>query len=93
MAGLVAETVALEGEETIHIADVAEVVFPTTINTDALLPGVNEVQDLLHNRSREWRRALRKASDELIEELLGRNLQVEGVAALGDKGFEQGECK
>ena len=74
-----------------HVADVAKVVFPARLDANTFLPGVHEVEDLLHDRARERGWALGKAADELVEELLGRDLEVERVPARLDEGLEQGE--
>lgn len=74
-----------------HVPDVAEVVFETRLDAYSLLPAVNKVEDLLHDWAREGGRALGKAADEFVQELFGRDLEVEGVSARLDEGLEEGE--
>ena len=74
-----------------HVPDVAEVILPSRVDADALLPAVDEIEDLLHDRARERRRPLGEAADELIKKLLGRDLEVEGVSAGLDESLEQCE--
>lgn len=74
-----------------HVPDVTEVILPPRVDADALLPAVDEVEDLLHDWARERGRALRKAADELVQELLGGDLEVEGVSARLDERLEQCE--
>ena len=74
-----------------HITNVCEVILPSRLDTDALFPTMNEIKNLLHDRARERRRPLRKASDELIQKLLGGDLEVEGVSAGLDESLEQRE--
>ncbi|KAG6874636.1 hypothetical protein C0993_012779 [Termitomyces sp. T159_Od127] len=86
MAVELPEPVALKGEESVHVSIVAEVLLPPGLYTDSVLPGVYELEDAGHDRAGEGGRAFWEASDELIEELFGGDLEMEGVAALGNEG-------
>lgn len=59
------------------------------VNAKSVLPLVNELENLGHGRRRERRWALGEPSDELVEEVLGADLEVEGVAAILDEDVEE----
>ena len=76
-----------------HITNVGEVILPSRLDTNALFPTVNKIEDLLHDRTRERRRSLREAADEFVQKLLGGDLEVEGVSAGLDESLKQREGK
>lgn len=66
ITGNVAETVTFERQQTMHIANVSQVIAPTRFRADTLLPGMNEFEDARHDRARERRWAFGEPSDELV---------------------------
>lgn len=50
---------------------------------------MNELEDLGHGRRGKRRRAFGEASHELVEEVLGADLEVEGKAAVLDEDVEE----
>jgi hypothetical protein len=84
----VAKAVAFERQQTMHIADVSQVIAPTRFYADALLPGMDELEDARHDGTRERGWAFREPSDELVEELFCGDLKVKRISAHLDKGIE-----
>jgi hypothetical protein len=68
-----------------HIPYVREVLLVLAVHANGILPFVDELENLVHWRGREGRWALGEASDELVEEVLGRHLEVHGVSAVLDE--------
>ena len=54
-------------------------------NTNSRFPFLNQLENLCLNRTREYWWPFWEPLDELIEEFLGRNLEVEGVSAILDE--------
>jgi hypothetical protein len=75
------ESVALEGQETVHVPDIAKVLLPSGFGADAFLPAVDQLQYSGHDGTREGWRSLRKAANKLVEEFLGGYLQMEWISA------------
>jgi len=71
-----------------HIADVSQVIAPTRVRADTLLPAVNKLEDARHDRARKGGWAFREPSDELVEELFCGDLKVKWISAHLDKGIE-----
>lgn len=59
------------------------------VNAERVLPFVDELEDPCHGWRREGGGSLREPADELVEEVLGADLEVEGVAAVLDEDVEQ----
>lgn len=72
-----------------HITDVAQIILPSALCADSLLPCVDKLQNSRHYWTRERRRALWEPSYQFIQKLLGRDLEVEGVATMLDKCVKQ----
>lgn len=72
-----------------HVADVDEVLLALARRADRALPLVHELENLLHRRRRVRRRPLGEPPHELVEELLGADLEVERVAAVLDEDVEE----
>jgi len=54
---------------------------------------MNQIQDARHDRIRKWGRTFRKAADKLIEKLLCRYLEMEGISTGLNEGVEERERK
>jgi len=52
---------------------------------------MNQIQDARHDRIRKWGRTFRKAADKLIEKLLCRYLEMEGISTGLNEGVEERE--
>lgn len=74
-----------------HVSDVDKVFSVLAGDANGALPFVYQRENLGHRRGLERRGAFREASNELIEELFGRDLEVEGKAAVLDEDVEQKE--
>lgn len=76
-----------------HVADKAEILLIPAGLTNSAPPFFDSLEDLSLHPSRADRGSLGKAADELVEEFLGADLQVKGVAAVLDADVEkvQGE--
>jgi hypothetical protein len=85
----VTEAITLELEQAMHVANVAEIVLPSRVLADSLLPGVDEFEDASHDGTRERRRALGKAADQFVEKLLGRYLEVKRISTALDEGVQK----
>lgn len=72
-----------------HITNVREVVFELAIHANGILPRVNKFQDLCHWRRRERRGLFGKSANEFVEEVLGRDLEMEGIATVLHEDVEQ----
>lgn len=78
-------------QEPVHVLDIPQILFPSRLFADGLLPLVYHVEDTCHDRTRERRGPLGKASYELIQELFGRDLEVEEMAERVDERLEEVE--
>lgn len=76
-----------------HIPNISKIFLPPAFGAYRPLPRPDQVENLRHDWTGEWRWALGEASYELVEELFGGDLEVEGVPTLLDERVEQGECK
>ena len=72
-----------------HVPDEAQIVLVPRRLTDCLAPFFNQLEDAVLDARGVHGRALGKAADELVEELLGADLEVEGVAAVLDADVEE----
>ena len=72
-----------------HVANVDEVLLVLAVEAERVLPLVHELEDLGHGRGRERRRSFREPTHELVEEVLGADLEVERVPAVLDEDVEQ----
>jgi hypothetical protein len=83
--------VALVAEQAVHVPDEAEVLLVPAGVAYCAPPLLNRLEYLhLHARG-AYGRPLGKPADELVEELLGADLQVERIAAVLDADVEQVE--
>lgn len=76
-----AKSVALECQQPVHVSNVSKIVSPTGIGAYGVFPEVDEFENTRHDRTREGRRALWETTDKFVEEFLGGDLEMEGVAA------------
>ena len=74
-----------------HVPDKAQVLLVSACLANCTAPFLNGFEDLELDAGGADRRPLWKAADQLIEELLGADLEVEGVAAVLDADVEQVE--
>lgn len=74
-----------------HVADEAEVVLVARRLADGAAPFFDCLEDLVLDASAAYGRAFWEAADELIEELLCRDLEVEWVATVLDAVVEEVE--
>lgn len=74
-----------------HIAYIPEILLKPIVLAQRFLPRMYQIENAAHDWTREGRRALRKASDKLIQELFRRDLQVERIAAVLDECRDQCE--
>lgn len=83
------KSVALVAQQPVHIPDEAQVVLVPARLADGAPPLLDGLEDLCLDTRGTDGRALGEAADQLVEELLGADLQVEGVAAVLDADVEQ----
>ena len=74
-----------------HIPDIAQILLPSALRADTLLPSVYQFQNSRHNRTRERRRSFGETSNQLVEEFLGGYLEMKGVSTCLDEGVQEGE--
>lgn len=72
-----------------HVADETEILLVTARLTYRAPPLLDRFEDLALHAGRPDGGSLREPSDQLIEELLGADLQVEWIAAVLDADVEQ----
>lgn len=72
-----------------HVPDEAQVVLVPRCLAYRLPPFFNQLEDAILDARRVHGRALGEAADELVEELLGADLEVERVAAVLDADVEE----
>jgi hypothetical protein len=75
----------------VHVADEAQVLPVSARLADGAAPFFNGLEDLELDARGADRGSFREAADQLVEKLLGADLQVEGVAAVLDANVEQVE--
>jgi hypothetical protein len=83
------ENVALVAQKPVHVPDEAQVVLVPRRLAYGLPPFFNQLEDAVLNARRMHRRAFGEAADELVEELLGADLEVERIAAVLDADVEE----
>jgi hypothetical protein len=76
-------------QQTMHVPNVDQIRLVLAVDTERVLPLVDELENPRHGWWREGRGSLREPADELVEEVLGADLEVEGVAAVLDEDIEQ----
>lgn len=74
-----------------HIPDIAQILLPSALGANALLPSIYQFQNPRHDRTRERRRSFRETPNQLVEELLGGYLEMKGVSTCLDEGVQEGE--
>lgn len=72
-----------------HISDEAQVVLVPRRLADGLPPFFDQLEDSILDARGMHRRALGETTNELVEELLGADLEVEWVAAVLDADVEE----
>ena len=65
-----------------HVADKTQVLLVLGCLADGLPPFFNQLEDLVLYASRPDLRTLWEAADQLVQKLLGTDLEMEGVAAV-----------
>ena len=80
--------VALVQQKPVHIPDKAQVLLVSRGLTYCTPPFLDGLEYLSLHATRSYRWPFRKPSDELIEELFGADLEMEGVSAVLDADIE-----
>lgn len=63
-----------------HVSDISQIVLPPRLGADALLPAMDEVQYSRHGGTGEGWGTFGESTDELVQEFLGRDLEMERVS-------------
>ena len=85
------EGVPLITQQAVHVPDEAQVLLVPARLANRTAPFFDSLEDLELNAGRADRGSLGKAAYQLIEELLGADLEVEGVTAVLDANVEKVE--
>lgn len=72
-----------------HVSNVNEILFMFACDANRVLPLMYQFENLGHGGWSQRRGAFRESSDQLIEEFLGRDLEVEREAAILYENVEQ----
>jgi hypothetical protein len=76
-------------QQPMHIPNMHQILLMLGMHTERILPLMDELEDLGHGGRRERRWSLGEPTDELVEKVFGRDLEVEGVAAVFDEDVEE----
>lgn len=76
-----------------HVPDIPQIILPSRVCANSFFPRMYELEYTGHNRTWEWRRTFRKATDELVQKLFCCDLKVEWVSTRLDEGVEECECE
>lgn len=85
------KSIALVTQQPMHVPNEAQVLLVPARLADGAAPFFYSLEYFHLHPAEADRRALGEATDELVEELLGADLQLEGVAAVLDADVEQVE--
>ncbi len=85
------EMVALVAQQTVHVTNEAQVFLVATRLADGAAPLFDGLEDLRLDTGVAEGGPLGEASDELVQELLGTDLEMEGIAAVLDTDVEEAE--